>query len=61
MLELKSKMVKLTNFKCKTANLPYMTRPGSVRFNTSLGQSSVNNHKMQGPLFSIKGIFHGDE
>ena len=28
-----------------------MTRPGSVRFNTSLGQSSVNNHKMQGPLF----------
>ncbi|WP_159119246.1 fimbria/pilus outer membrane usher protein, partial [Klebsiella pneumoniae] len=41
---------KINEFQVQTANLPYMTRPGSVRFNTSLGQSSVNNHKMQGPL-----------
>lgn len=42
---------KVTEFQVQTANLPYMTRPGTVRFNTSMGQASLTNHKMQGPLF----------
>ncbi|UWU01370.1 fimbria/pilus outer membrane usher protein [Proteus vulgaris] len=42
---------KINEFQVQTANLPYMTRPGSVRYNTSFGQSSLNNHKMQGPVF----------
>ncbi|MBG2800910.1 fimbria/pilus outer membrane usher protein [Proteus genomosp. 6] len=42
---------KVSEFQVQTANLPYMTRPGSVRYNTSMGQSSLNNHKMQGPVF----------
>ncbi|EEG86111.1 fimbrial usher protein [Proteus penneri ATCC 35198] len=42
---------KVNEFQVQTANLPYMTRPGSVRYNTSIGQSSLNNHKMQGPVF----------
>lgn len=42
---------KVNEFQVQTANLPYMTRPGSVRYNTSMGQSSLNNHKVQGPVF----------
>ncbi|MDS0787563.1 fimbria/pilus outer membrane usher protein [Proteus vulgaris] len=42
---------KVNEFQVQTANLPYMTRPGSVRYNTSIGQPSLNNHKMQGPIF----------
>lgn len=42
---------KINEFQVQTANLPYMTRPGAIRYNTSIGQSSITNHKMQGPVF----------
>lgn len=42
---------KINEFQVQTANLPYMTRPGAIRYNTSIGQSSLHNHKMEGPLF----------
>ena len=41
----------VTSFKLNTANIPYLTRPGYIRYNTSIGKPSLYNHKMQGPAF----------
>jgi outer membrane usher protein PapC len=38
-------------FQVNTANIPYLTRPGYVRYNTALGKPSRYNHKLQGPAF----------
>lgn len=39
-----------------TANIPYLTRPGYVRYNISGGTPSRYNHKLQGPTF-LSGDF----
>ena len=41
----------ITTFKINTANIPYLTRPGYIRYNTSVGRPSLYNHKLQGPAF----------
>lgn len=41
----------ITTFKVNTANIPYLTRPGYIRYNTSIGRPSQYNHKLQGPAF----------
>nr|WP_314425846.1 fimbria/pilus outer membrane usher protein [uncultured Erwinia sp.] len=41
----------VTTFKVNTANIPYLTRPGYIRYNTSVGRPSQYDHKIQGPAF----------
>ncbi|MGP3070588.1 outer membrane usher protein [Serratia nevei] len=38
-------------FKMNTANIPYLTRPGSVRFKLATGKPSDWEHHSRGPLF----------
>lgn len=38
-------------FQVDTANIPYLTRPGSVRFQFAGGKPSEWNHRMNGPAF----------
>ena len=38
-------------FKMNTANIPYLTRPGSVRFKLATGKPSDWEHRSRGPLF----------
>lgn len=38
-------------FQVNTADIPYLTRPGYVRYNTSAGRPSRYNHNTQGPAF----------
>lgn len=38
-------------FQVNTADIPYLTRPGYVRYNTSVGKPSRYNHDLQGPTF----------
>lgn len=45
----------ITTFQVNTANIPYLTRPGYIRYNTSVGRPSQYNHKLEGP-----GFFTGD-
>ena len=35
-----------------TATIPYLTRPGYVRYNVALGKTSAYDHRTRGPLFS---------
>ena len=46
----------VSTFQVNTANIPYLTRPGYVRYNISGGTPSRYNHKMQGPTF-LSGDF----
>jgi outer membrane usher protein PapC len=39
-------------FNVDTATIPYLTRPGAVRFKTSVGRPSTFDHKLQGDLFA---------
>jgi len=39
-------------FTMNTANIPYLTRPGSVRFKFAAGQPSDFKHQTEGPVFS---------
>lgn len=39
------------SFQVNTANIPYLTRPGYVRYNTAIGKPSQYNHSLQGPAF----------
>ncbi|TXE73794.1 outer membrane usher protein [Serratia nevei] len=39
-------------FKVDTANIPYLTRPGAVRYKFASGRPSDWNHRVQGPLFA---------
>jgi len=43
-------------FQVNTANIPYLTRPGSVRYKVASGRPSDWNHRVQGPLF-VTGEF----
>ncbi|HHQ6559269.1 TPA: outer membrane usher protein [Serratia fonticola] len=38
-------------FVMNTANIPYLTRPGSVRFKLATGKPSDSQHRSNGPLF----------
>ncbi|WHP31889.1 fimbria/pilus outer membrane usher protein [Trabulsiella odontotermitis] len=46
----------VSTFQVNTANIPYLTRPGYVRYNVSGGAPSRYNHKIQGPAF-LSGDF----
>lgn len=39
-------------FSMDTANIPYLTRPGSVRYKLAAGKPSDWNHQLDGPAFS---------
>jgi outer membrane usher protein FimD/PapC len=39
-------------FTVNTANIPYLTRPGSVRFKTAVGRPDDTDHSVNGPLFA---------
>ncbi|MTD28828.1 fimbria/pilus outer membrane usher protein [Erwinia sorbitola] len=41
----------VSTFQVNTANIPYLTRPGYIRYNASVGRPSLYNHKLDGPLF----------
>lgn len=40
-------------FTQNTATIPYLTRPGHIRYSFSLGKPSDFNHNHQGPLFNV--------
>ncbi|MFS4436572.1 fimbria/pilus outer membrane usher protein, partial [Citrobacter farmeri] len=40
------------NFQVDTASIPYLTRPGLVRYKFSAGKPSDSKHHMQGPEFA---------
>lgn len=42
----------VSTFQVDTANIPYLTRPGYVRYNASVGKPSRFNHKPEGPMFA---------
>lgn len=42
----------ISTFEVNTANIPYLTRPGYVRYNVAVGAPSRYNHKIQGPGFA---------
>ncbi|WP_058910660.1 fimbria/pilus outer membrane usher protein [Entomohabitans teleogrylli] len=46
----------VSTFQVNTANIPYLTRPGYVRYNVAGGAPSRYNHKIQGPGF-LSGDF----
>jgi len=39
-----------------SASLPYLTRPGQLRYATALGRPSRYDHHIEGPMFS-NGVF----
>lgn len=39
-------------FKMETANIPYLTRPGTVRYKVATGRSNDFQHQTSGPLFT---------
>lgn len=41
----------VSTFQVDTINIPYLTRPGQVRYNMALGKPSYINHKIEGPVF----------
>ncbi|AHG20039.1 fimbrial assembly protein [Chania multitudinisentens RB-25] len=49
----------VSTFQVDTATIPYLTRPGYVRYNTALGQPSTHNHNLQGPFFSANDFSWG--
>lgn len=42
----------ISTFQVNTANIPYLTRPGYVRYNLAMGAPSRYSHKIQGPRFA---------
>lgn len=38
-------------FKMNTANIPYLTRPGTVRYKLATGKPSEWGHHLRGPMF----------
>lgn len=46
-------------FIVNTANIPYLTRPGTVRFNVATGKPSDYNHHSQGPVFGMGELSWG--
>ncbi|UBH60887.1 fimbria/pilus outer membrane usher protein [Proteus vulgaris] len=46
-------------FYIDTANVPYLTRPGSLRYKMAIGRPSTFQHKMQGNIFASNEISWG--
>lgn len=42
----------MREFQVETANIPYLTRPGTVRYSTAVGRASSWSHSVNGPLFA---------
>lgn len=49
----------ISTFQVDTATIPYLTRPGYVRYNVALGKPSAYDHRTQGPLFSASDFSWG--
>ncbi|WP_337263551.1 MULTISPECIES: fimbria/pilus outer membrane usher protein [unclassified Serratia (in: enterobacteria)] len=49
----------VSTFQVDTATIPYLTRPGYVRYNSALGRPSTYSHHLQGPLFSANDFSWG--
>lgn len=47
-------------FQVNTADIPYLTRPGYVRYNAAVGKPSRYNHDVEGPAF-YSGDFSGGQ
>ena len=47
-------------FTMSTASIPYLTRPGALRYKLALGKPSDLDHRYRGPLFGT-GEFSGSE
>lgn len=47
------------HFQVDTANIPYLTRPGTVRFQFAAGRPSEWNHRMNGPAFAASEFSWG--
>ncbi|MGO3858230.1 MAG: fimbria/pilus outer membrane usher protein [Neisseriaceae bacterium] len=43
---------RIETFEVGTASIPYLTRPGQVRYNVSLGRPSDFDHKIEGPMIA---------
>lgn len=41
----------ISSFVVNTASIPYLTRPGQVRYNLALGRPSAYDHSTEGPVF----------
>ena len=41
----------VSTFQVDTANIPYLSRPGSVRFKAAVGKPNDTDHTSQGPVF----------
>ncbi|NDJ59246.1 fimbria/pilus outer membrane usher protein [Enterobacteriaceae bacterium 4M9] len=46
-------------FQVTTATIPYLTRPGQVRYKLAAGRSSDYTHHMEGPVFSAAELSWG--
>ncbi|CNI65812.1 fimbria/pilus outer membrane usher protein [Yersinia pekkanenii] len=42
----------IQTFQVDTAAVPYLTRPGAIRYKTAVGQPSTMNHGTEGPVFA---------
>ncbi|MBP6123382.1 fimbria/pilus outer membrane usher protein [Providencia heimbachae] len=49
----------VSTFQVDTANIPYLTRPGYVRYNISVGKPSRFNHKPEGSMFATSDFSWG--
>ncbi|TQI77779.1 outer membrane usher protein FimD/PapC [Serratia fonticola] len=49
----------VSTFQVDTATIPYLTRPGYVRYNIALGRPSTYSHNLQGPFFSASDFSWG--
>ncbi|VTR58986.1 Outer membrane usher protein papC precursor [Serratia fonticola] len=48
-------------FQVDTATIPYLTRPGQVRFKLAAGRPSDFQHKVNGPMFATGEFLLGRE
>lgn len=43
----------VNSYQMETANVPYLTRPGLVRYKISMGRPSTFTHSTEGPVFGV--------
>lgn len=43
---------RVQTFQVNTASIPYLTRPGQLRYKAMAGKPSEMNHRMNGPVFA---------
>jgi outer membrane usher protein FimD/PapC len=49
----------IQTFQLNTATIPYLTRPGALRYKTAVGQPSTMNHQLEGPMFASSELSWG--